>query len=180
LKDSHLNNIINKCIKKDRSAQNELFRLFYSYGYSICARYVKNQLDTKSVVNEGFYKVLKNIKSYDQQYDFKPWFKTIMVHTCLDHIRKNEKLKYQVPIEEKLDVSIDPEAISKISFDEMIDIIGTLPRSYRLVFTLHVIDGYKHEEIASQLGITIGTSKSNLSRAKERLRSMLIDKIPVL
>lgn len=103
-----------------------------------------------------------------------------MVNTCLDHIRKNEKLKYQVSIDDRLDVQIDPDAISNISFDEMITIIGTLPRMYNLVFTLHVLDGFKHEEIASMLDITVGTSKSNLSRAKGKLRMLLTDKIPAL
>ena len=132
------------------------------------------------MLNEGFYKVLKNINSFNPDYDFKPWFKTIMVNTCLDHIRKNEKLRYQVPMEERFDIRVNPDVISQLSFDDMLNIIETLPKSYRLVFMLHVIDGYKHEEIASMLGINIGTSKSNLSRAKEKLRLMLADKINVL
>lgn len=180
MKDSHLIRLINKCIKKQRPAQNELYRQFYSYGLNICTRYVKDDLEARSVLNEGFYKILKNLKSYNSKYDFKPWFKTIMVNTCLDHIRKNEKLKYQVSIDDRLDVQIDPDAISNISFDEMITIIGTLPRMYNLVFTLHVLDGFKHEEIASMLDITVGTSKSNLSRAKGKLRMLLTDKIPAL
>lgn len=142
-------------------------------------RYVHDQLEARSVLNEGFYKVFKNIKSYKKQHDFKPWFKTIMVNCSLDYIRKNDKIRYLNTIEQDTDVSIESEAISSMAFDEMIKVINKLPPAYRTVFNLFVIDGYKHSEIAARLNIDVSTSKSNLSRAKEKLRSMLTINIAI-
>ena len=165
--------IINKCLKGDRVAQNELYKEYYSYGLSICRRYVNDDLEARSVLNEGFFKVFKNISSYNANYDFKPWFKTIMVNTALDHLRKNSKLKNHAALDLNSDISIKSSTISNMAFEEMLEVINELPLSYRTVFNLYVIDGYKHNEIAKQLGISVGTSKSNLSRAKEKLRSLL-------
>lgn len=136
-------------------------------------RFIKDRLEARSVLNESFYKVFKNIKKYNQSYDFKPWFKTIMVNSTLDYLRKNDKIIKQAPIEDHSNISIDADAISNLSFDEMIKIIGQLPSAYQRVFNLYVIDGYKHDEIAEKLNIAVSTSKSNLSRAKEKLRAMI-------
>lgn len=136
-------------------------------------RYVADQLEARSVLNEGFYKVFKNIKTYNQQFDFKPWFKTILINSALDYHRKNEKIRYLNNLEQVNDVSIASEAISNMAFDDMLQVINRLPPAYRTVFNLFVIDGYKHIEIATKLNIDVSTSKSNLSRAKEKLRTML-------
>ncbi len=164
--------IINKCIRGDRSAQNELYKQYYSYGLGICMRYIDDQLEARTILNEGFYKVFKNIKTYNQEYDFKPWFKTIMVHCALDYLRKNNKLSSISSLEQGSNISIESAAISNMAFDEMLLIINELPAAYKAVFNMYVIDGFKHVEIAKKLGISVGTSKSNLSRAKEKLRSM--------
>ena len=165
--------IFNKCLKGDRAAQNQLHKEYYSYGLSICMRYINDQLEARSILNEGFYKVFKNISSYNQELPFKPWFKTIIVNTALDYLRKNDKFKNHTPIESGSTISISSSAISNLAFEEMLEIVNELPTAYRTVFNLYVIDGYKHDEIAKKLGIEVGTSKSNLSRAKEKLRLML-------
>ena len=102
-----------------------------------------------------------------------PWFKTIMINCSLDYIRKNEKFKNQLTLDEVSKVSIDSDAITNLTFKEMLLIIDRLPTAYKTVFNMYVVDGYKHEEIANQLGISVGTSKSNLSRAKQKLRKMM-------
>ncbi len=146
---------------------------------SICARYVRDSSEAKSVMNQGFFKIFKHLDKFNTDYDFKPWLKTIMVNTALDHIKKNKKVALHAELEESAHYSIDETVIAKMSFDEILKIVNLLPTAYRTVFNLFVIDGYKHEEIAKQLGIGIGTSKSNLSRAKEKLRSMVRDKMMV-
>jgi len=173
LKDSHLNIIINKCIQGQSKAQNELYKEYYSYGLTICMRYVKNQLEARTVLNEGFYKIFRNLTKYDQTLAFLPWFKTIMINCALDYLRKNEKFKNQLSLDEISNVSIDAEAISTLSFEELLLIVDRLPTAYRTVFNMYVVDGYKHEEISNRLGISVGTSKSNLSRAKQKLRKMI-------
>jgi len=136
-------------------------------------RYVKNQLEARTVLNEGFYKIFRNLTKYDQTLAFLPWFKTIMINCALDYLRKNEKFKNQLSLDEISNVSIDAEAISTLSFEELLLIVDRLPTAYRTVFNMYVVDGYKHEEISNRLGISVGTSKSNLSRAKQKLRKMI-------
>jgi len=140
---------------------------------SICIRYVENESEAQSILNNGFFKIYKNIGKYNPQYDFKPWFKTIMVNTAINHVKKMKKFKAETNIEE---VTLHPSAdeiLSKINFDELMRTIQNLSFGYRTVFNMYVLDGYKHEEIATKLGITVSTSKSNLSRAKLKLRELL-------
>ncbi len=173
MRNSQLLTVINKCKKGDRAAQNELYKSLYSFGLTICMRYIGDQLEARTVLNDGFYKMFRNIEQFNQDFAFKPWFKTIVVNCSLDYLRKNAKFKNQVSIDQELNCSIDSDAISKMSFEETLEIVDKLPTAYRTVFNLYVIDGYKHEEISKQLGISVGTSKSNLSRAKQKLREMI-------
>ena len=118
--DSHLLNIISKCINKERSAQNELHKQFYSYGLGICMRYVKDPLEARSVLNQSFYKVFKNIDKYNTRLDFKPWFKTIIVNTSLDYLRVNQKFTRHDSIEDNVNITIDSPAISDLSYKDML------------------------------------------------------------
>ncbi len=145
----------------------------YSYALGICSRYIKDELEARTVLNEGFYKILSNIFKYQNGLPFKPWFKTIMINSALDYLRKNKKFQTDLSIDKVLDVSVDSSAISNLSYKELMAIVNSLPTAYRTVFNMYVVDGYKHKEIAERLGIEIGTSKSNLSRAKETLRQMI-------
>jgi len=171
--DSHIQNIISKCVKGDRKAQNELHKQFYSYGLGICLRYVRDPLEARSILNQSFYKVFKNIEKFDIALDFKPWFKTIVVNSALDYLRSNRKISHHDDLDDNVTVTIDSSAISNLSYEDMLKVINNLPSAYRTVFSLYVIDGFKHHEIAEKLGITVSTSKSNLSRAKSNLRKMM-------
>lgn len=136
-------------------------------------RYVNDESEAKSILNQGFFKIFKNLEKYNTSLHFKPWLKTIMVNTALDHIKKNKKIALHTNIEESDKHTIEVGVLDKLGFDDLLKIIEKLPVAYRTVFNLFVIDGYKHEEIAEKLNINIGTSKSNLSRAKQKLRSMI-------
>lgn len=146
---------------------------------SICTRYINDVSEAKSIMNQGFFKIFKNLQKFDTNYDFRPWLKTIMVNTALDHIKRNKKMALHTELKESSNHVVNETAIDKMSFDDLIKIVNLLPTAYRTVFNLFVIDGYKHEEIAEQLGIGVGTSKSNLSRAKEKLRSMVREKMVI-
>ena len=130
-------------------------------------------------MNNGFLKIYKNISKYDESYDFKPWFKTIMVNTAINYVKKMKKYKAEVNLEEASTFSTSNDVLSKIAFKELLGTIQSLSVGYRTVFNMYVLDGYKHEEIAEQLGISINTSKSNLSRAKLRLREIIQEKLLV-
>lgn len=167
-----IKNIIKGCLKKDRVSQNELYKMYYSLGMSICIRYVKNEQEAIEVLNTGFFKVFKNIKDYDINRPIKPWISKILVNTALTFL-KQKKVHFHnsidaLSIEPNYSMNID----SDIDYEEMIKMIQTLSVGYRTVFNLYVIDGYKHDEIAKKLNISVGASKSNLSRAKKKLQQV--------
>ena len=128
-------------------------------------------------MNNGYLKIFKNIHKFDEQYDFKPWFKTIMVNTAINYVKKMKKYKAEINLEEAATMATSNDILSKISFKELLETIQSLSVGYRTVFNMYVLDGYKHEEIATQLGISVNTSKSNLSRAKLRLREIINEKM---
>ena len=144
---------------------------------SICFRYVNDKEEAQYIFNNAFLKVFENVHKYDERLDFKPWFKTIMANTAINHIKKMNKFKVETSSEAITNIPTKEDILSKLSFDEIVATIQSLSVSYRTVFNMYVLDGFKHEEIAKKLGISIGTSKSNLSRAKGKLREIIQHKI---
>lgn len=174
---AELVDIIKKCMKEDRSAQNQLYRRYYSYAMSIAMRYVSQSDHASEVVNDAFYKVFKNIKNYDPQREFRPWISRILVNTALTHIKKEKKHETTSVDEIEIAQLSDETPIPQMTYDQMVALIQTLSASYRTVFNMYVIDGYQHDEIADHLGISVGTSKSNLARAKANLRALFKSKL---
>ena len=171
--------LLKGCRKQDRVSQNALYSMYFRYGLGICSRYVSNRDETILILNDGFFKVFKSIKKYDSNRDFKPWFKTIVVNTAINHIRKMKKFKNEINLEEAKNLSVANELLSKINYQDLLRMIHSLSLAYRTVFNMYVIDGFKHEEIANKLGIQISTSKSNLTRAKVKLRAMITHQIDI-
>lgn len=164
--------IIDGCCKQNRKSQNSLYKLYYAYGMSISIRYMNTENEAISVVNDGFMKVFKNIKKYNPNQAFKPWFRRIIVNAAIDEVRRQKKFKMQVSMDEARNVSDREDILSRISYKELIAMVQSLSSSYRTVFNMYVIDGFKHEEIAKKLGISVSTSKSNLTRARASLRKL--------
>ena len=161
------------CQKNNRESQKLLYQQFYAYGMSICLPYADDREEAAEVLNDGFMKIFKNIKSFDLDRPFEPWFRKIMVNTAINSYRQH-KLIIQAEEMEKARHAADAEnTLSGISYQEIIGVLRKLPHAYRTVFNLYAIEGYKHEEIAEMLGISVGTSKSNLHRAKEALKKHL-------
>lgn len=169
--------IIQGCCQRNRSSQNDLYRLFYPYGMSICMRYVNNESEAISIVNDGFLKVFRNVKKYDLEKPFKPWFRKILVNTAINQLKKQKKFKMEVQMQEAKNVSTQEDALSRISYQELMALVQSLSLAYRTVFNMYVIDGFKHQEIADKLGITVSTSKSNLTRARAKLQNLVTEKI---
>ena len=175
----HLLEIIDGCIRGDLSAQHQLYKDFYPYAISICLRYESQEHEAISILNDAFMKVFGAIKSYNQNKPFNAWFRTIIVHTALDHIKKYKKFKNEIQMENTKELSVSESIISKLGHDEIMKAVESLSTMYRTVFNMHVIDGYRHDEISTLLGISVNTSKSNLSRAKSNLRILLQEKLTV-
>ena len=174
MKGHNLDLLIRGCLKRDRQCQKLLYKQFYSYAMSICMRYTRNYDDAVEVINDSFLKVFMRIEQYDQQREFKGWFRRILINCSIDKIKKEMKTRNQVPVDEidPPSISISPEGTQ--DHKEILMLIQKLSPAYRSVFNLYVIDGYTHEEIAKTLGISIGTSKSNLAKARMRLKKFLV------
>lgn len=173
-KNINLKLIIAGCRRENRQSQRILFEHFFGYGMNICLRYTKNKEEAEEVLNNGFLKIFKHIQRYDSNYPFRTWLRQIMVNTAIDHYRANQKaptfLELNTDILENNEPSYNPPFLEK---EDMLPIIQQLPPAYRMVFNLYVMEEYNHNEIGELLGISPKTSRSNLSRAKEKLRQMI-------
>lgn len=150
---------------------------------AICDRYAGTQDDALEILNDGFLKIFKEIQHYKPAYtdvvsSFKGWLRKIMVYTAIDHFRKNHKHQMVTQLEniEHQVAIVNEDAIDKLSYEEIIRAIQELSPGYRTVFNLFVIEGMSHDEIASQLGVSVGTSKSNLSKARKQVQKILFKK----
>jgi RNA polymerase sigma-70 factor (ECF subfamily) len=162
--------VIKGCIKGKSKYQELLYRQFYAYGMSICLRYAHCRDEAAEILNDGFLKIFQNISKFDFSQQFKPWLRRIMINTAIDNYRKNQKhynhLDETVVDEEMLDVGL----INDLEINDIMKLLNELPENYRLTFNLYEIEGYSHQEIAQMLGIAEGTSRSNLTRARNLLQ----------
>ena len=173
--DERIRQILIGCKKQHRESQKMLYEEFYPYGMSICLRYADNRDEAAAILNDGFMKIFSNLGRFDLSKPLKPWLRKVMVNTAINHYHhKQRELQAQEMESAKLEAEAE-NIISGISYQEIVGMLHKLPPAYRTVFNLYVIEGYKHEEIASMLGISIGASKSNLFKAKESLRKILND-----
>ena len=175
-----IKHIIHGCVETNRASQKEFYKMFYGFAMSICMRYCNTKDEAMEVVNDGFLKIYRELHQFNAVYEnyeasLKGWMKRIMVNTAIDHFRKSSKNYLVNEIsEEHFEITDAQEtSINKLSYKEILEIIQRLSPVYRAVFNLHVIDGFTHEEIASQLNIAVGTSKSNLAKARMNIQKML-------
>lgn len=161
------------CIRGDAGSQKKLYYNFYGFAMGICLRYAKDRDEALEMLNDGFYKVLTKLDQYDPAKPFLPWLARIMTNTSIDHYRTELKHQLSTDITDLEIQNEDPDIQSKLNYDDLIKIIQMLPAGCRTVFNLFTIDGYTHEEIALELGISVGTSKSNLFKARQKLRLLL-------
>lgn len=139
----------------------------------VCSRYTRSSEEADEVLNDGFLKAFSNIDTYTPGYSFKGWLRRIMVNASIDHFRKHEKHYNDVDISYIRNHQVTPEVLSQMNEKVIMQALQDLAPSYRVVFNLHVIDGYTHNEIAKVLGISEGTSRSNLNLARAKLQRAL-------
>jgi len=139
--DDEFLSIIQGCRKSNRSSQNSLYRKFYSYGMSVCIRYVKDESEAILVLNDGFLKVFRNMKKYDERFSFKPWFRKILVNSAINYLKSQKKYRMEVDIEVAKNISSTEEILSQINYKEQMELIQSLTYAYRTVFNMYVIDG---------------------------------------
>lgn len=166
-------------LKKSVKAKKRLYKKYYAYGMSITMRYAESRDEAAQLFNDAFMKVFTNITSYDMNRPFKPWLRRVIINTAINHFHKVHKDHNKLQSIQKMNegLRVDEAITSSIAYDELIEMVQQLTPAYRTVFNLYVIEGYKHREIAEKLDISVGTSKSNLSKAKRNLRSILEDNL---
>lgn len=144
---------------------------------SLCLYYTKNESDAVEVLNTGFLKVFHNIKRYEStQASLYTWIRTIVINSCLDHI-KAKKMEVYEELDEAAEVHIESGVVSRLNAKELLDMVRQLPPATQAVFNLYMIEGYSHKEIATLLGISTGTSKWHLSEARKQLRNLIEPKV---
>jgi len=161
--------------KGKTAAQREIYKRFYTYGMSISIRYAENQEEAEEIVNDTYIKVFKNLNKYSLNLSFKAWFRRILINTAIDYHRKYQKYKYTLGITHAQGVSVDTNTISDLAAQEILELVQKLSPSYRMVFNLYIIEGYKHREVGEKLGITEATSRATLATARHKLQKMILD-----
>ncbi|MBA4410337.1 MAG: RNA polymerase sigma factor [Bacteroidota bacterium] len=164
--------VIEKCRKGDTKAQFELYKLYYKPIYNICLRMVGNTVEAEDVMQEAFLKAFTKIDTYEGKVSFGAWLKRIVINRSLDQLKKRkvkfEELNEKIPDEEPVKIEI-----SEIQMEHLKKTVQKLPDGYRVILSLHLLEGYDHEEIAQILGITNVSSRTQYLRAKLKLRQML-------
>ncbi len=140
----------------------------------ICLRYSRSRDEAIEILNDGFIKILSKIDKYSPGLSFKGWLRKVMINSAIDYFRRNEKHYQSLDISHVQYESSAETVFDKLGEQDIIAAIQLLPPSYRMVFNLYVIEGFKHEEIANQLNISVGTTKSNLAIARNKLKRILI------
>ena len=167
------NDLIQGCINGDRQMQELLYKRFSPKMYGVCLRYAGNTEDANDILQEGFIKIYKNLGKFRSEGSFEGWIRRIFVNTAIEQFRKKVKLYNVTEVQENTIEDKELDALDLLATKDIINIVNELSPGYKTVFNMHVIEGYSHKEIADTLGITEGTSKSQLARAKGVLKKMV-------
>ncbi len=174
IEEKALYQLLDSCQKGNRTSQDNLYKVFYGFAMGICLRYSRSKEEAIEIVNDGFLKIFTKLDKYTRGLSFNAWMRKVMVNSAIDYYRRNEKHYATLDISHGNYESDAETILDRLSERDIIAAIQLLPPSYRIVFNLFVIDGYRHEEIAHQLNISVGTSKSNLAIARSKLQRILI------
>ena len=170
--------IIEDCIKGKRTAQSKLYKKFAPSLLALCMRYARSREEAEDILQEGFIKVFSNISNFRREGSFEGWMKRIMINTAITHNKQTLKHQYHADIDEIEETHLVNEEeiienVVKFPPDKLLEMIQKLPGGYNMVFNLYVFENYTHKEIAEILGISINTSKSQLSKARKYLTTRI-------
>ena len=166
--------LIRQCKAGSLKYQELLYKQFYGYAMGISLRYSLNRDDALEVVNDAFIKAFNSMGNYDIAKPFKAWLRTIVVNTAIDRRRKDLKHQLNIELENAGPVIGHANAIDHLNAQDILNLLKELPAIQLTIFNLYEIDGYNHDEIGSMLNIPASSSRVYLSRAKERLRRIII------
>ncbi|MEM6326952.1 MAG: sigma-70 family RNA polymerase sigma factor [Bacteroidota bacterium] len=178
--------ILRRCQQGHAPSQEALYRRHWSFAMSVCLRYAPSREDALEVAHDAFLKAFGALGAFDVSRPFRPWFRQILVRCAIDHQRAARSRRRIVESEADRseaalpETSVPPDAPSSLEADEILGLLRELPDTQRTVFNLYEVEGYSHDEIADLLGMATSASRSNLARAKTRLRSLYLQQIGAL
>lgn len=164
--------LIKQAVKQNRHAQQQIYSTYASKMLSVCRQYIRDIHKAEDVMITAFMKVFTHLENFSHSGSFEGWIRRIMINECISFLRVQKKVHYleeEIFYEESLD-----EINNQFSVEQIQSLIDNLPDGYRMVFNLYTIEGYKHQEIATMLGISEGTSKSQLSHARKLLQQQIL------
>jgi len=183
LSDKTTKKIVKACLRGDKKSQKKLYETFYSKMLVVCMRYANDVDEAKDILHDGFIKVFTQLKNFGHKGSLEGWIRKIVVNTAIDSVRKKKDILFQRDDEYgfERDISdsedIAAEKYMKMKAELVMKLIQKLTPMYRTVFNMYVIDNHTHKEIAEMLNISEGTSKSNLAKAKNKLRELFDEHI---
>jgi RNA polymerase sigma factor (sigma-70 family) len=165
--------LIKGCLRRDRSAQKQLYEIYSSKMYGLCYRYVKDPMEAEDILVISFMKVFEKIEQFKSEGSFEGWIRRIVINEALTCLRKQRSMYLEAELE-RVDYDPNYKSLSDhLEAEDLMHLINEMPTGYRIVFNMYAIDGYSHKEIADSLGISENTSKSQLSRARTYLQKAL-------
>lgn len=173
--ESELGKILEECRQNKRASQHRLFALFYNYAMTVARRYMGNSETAEEVVNDAFFKVFTKIHYLTGEQPFRLWLRRIVINTAIDRFRSQIGDLPHSELHSWHETATESGIIEELTREQIFTMIDRLSPAYRAVFNLYVVDGFSHEEIAQALNISVGTSKSNLARARQQLRTLFYE-----
>ncbi len=169
---SELEELIRGCIRNERSAQERLYKLFYPRMMALVKRYIDEDMQAEEVLNNGYLRAFQKINQYTFQGSFEGWLRKIVFHAVSDYVKQNMKYNEKIVLVEK-DEYIHKDHAENLYYNELLQMVQSLPVATRAVFNMYIMEGYPHKEIGKILGISEGTSKWHLSEGRRILKEKI-------
>lgn len=166
--------LIQSCIKGKQTAQTQLYDQYAPRLFGICMRYANNKEDAEDILQQGFFKIFRDLNQFDFKSHVFTWMRTVMVNTALMHLRKQGGLNFSILGLERLNIEEAPKVVAQLEAEAILQCIRKLPNGFRTIFNLYVIEDFSHKEIAQLLNISEGTSRSQYARARKALQHIMI------
>jgi len=169
---SELEQLIQGCIRNERSSQEKLYRLFYPKMMALVRRYIDQEMQAEEIMNNGFLRAFQKVKQYNFQGSFEGWLRKIVFHAVADYVKQNTRYSDKILLVEK-DEFVHKDHADKLYYDQLVQLVQMLPDATRTVFNMYVMEGFTHKEIGNILGISEGTSKWHLSEGRKILKEKI-------
>lgn len=169
---TELQELIQGCIRNERSAQEKVYKLFYSKMMALVKRYIDQDMQAEEVLNNGFLRAFQKVEQYTFQGSFEGWLRKIVFHAVSDYVKQNIKYSEKIMLVEK-DQYVHKDHADRLYYDQLLQLVQSLPGATRAVFNMYVMEGFSHKEIGKMLGISEGTSKWHLSEGRRILKDKI-------